>query len=159
MKKPSPIRHTAIYKSPYSLDLLGVGRVAHSARVPPFLTNRSLCLGLLQSSQRKRSTKASPLRPPKFVNFAKLFKSPKLSEIVATRKGDPFCKESRSWVSRLWNSLLWRLWCVPVTGAPTKIRNSAKSVNESEHLDNEETLECLPCARVFAARKAYFNHP
>jgi uncharacterized C2H2 Zn-finger protein len=30
-------------------------------------------------------------------------------------------------------------------------------LNDSEHLDNEQTLECVPCARVFAARKDYLN--
>jgi hypothetical protein len=29
---------------------------------------------------------------------------------------------------------------------------------DSEHLDTEQQLECVPCARVFASRKDYFNH-
>jgi uncharacterized C2H2 Zn-finger protein len=31
-------------------------------------------------------------------------------------------------------------------------------LNDSEHLDTEQMLECVPCARVFGARKEYFNH-
>jgi hypothetical protein len=61
------------------------------------------------SSQRKRPTKANPYATAaKFVDFAEPFKSPKASEVVATHTGDPFCKESRGWVSSLWNSLLRR---------------------------------------------------
>jgi uncharacterized C2H2 Zn-finger protein len=31
-------------------------------------------------------------------------------------------------------------------------------LNDSEHLDTEQQLECVPCARVFASRKDYINH-
>jgi hypothetical protein len=30
-------------------------------------------------------------------------------------------------------------------------------LNDSEHLDTKKTLECVPCARVFAARKDCFS--
>jgi uncharacterized C2H2 Zn-finger protein len=30
--------------------------------------------------------------------------------------------------------------------------------NDSEHLDTEKQLECVPCARVSALRKDYFKH-
>jgi hypothetical protein len=38
------------------------------------------------------------------------------------------------------------------------IKNQENCLNASEHLDTEQTLECVPCARVLAARKDYFNH-
>jgi uncharacterized C2H2 Zn-finger protein len=30
--------------------------------------------------------------------------------------------------------------------------------NDSEYLDTEQTLECVPCGRLFAAKKDCFNH-
>jgi uncharacterized C2H2 Zn-finger protein len=31
-------------------------------------------------------------------------------------------------------------------------------LNDSEDLDTEQKLDCMPCARVFDARKYYFSH-
>jgi hypothetical protein len=38
------------------------------------------------------------------------------------------------------------------------IKYQEHCLNDSENLDTEQTLECVPCARVFAARQDYFNH-
>jgi hypothetical protein len=46
------------------------------------------------SSQRKSPTKANLYATAAiFVDFAKLFKSPKASEVVAAHTGETFCKE------------------------------------------------------------------
>jgi hypothetical protein len=72
------------------------------------------------SSQERRPTKEKTYATAaKFVDFAELFKSPKASEVVATHAGELSERQSRSWAQSLWNSLLWRLWCVPATGAST----------------------------------------
>jgi hypothetical protein len=52
------------------------------------------------SSQRKRLAKAKPYATAaEFVDFEELFKIPKASELVSTHTGDPFFRQSRSWVS------------------------------------------------------------
>jgi hypothetical protein len=104
------------------------------------------------SSQRKRPTKASPYATAtKFVDFAELFKSPKASE-VATQTGETFCKA----ISKLGVKSLERpdkaFVVCPCPGGTCKnlVQYQEHCLNDSENLDTEQQLECLPCARVFA---------
>ena len=112
------------------------------------------------SSQRNRPTKASPYATAaKFVDFAELFKSPKASE-VATHTGETFCKAiSKLGVKSL--ELPAKVFVVcPCNGRTYNdlVQYQEHCLNDSEHLDTEQQLECVPCARVFASRKDYFNH-
>jgi uncharacterized C2H2 Zn-finger protein len=112
------------------------------------------------SSQRKRPTKANPYATAaKFVDFAELFKSPKASE-VATPAGEPFCKAiSKLGVKSLELPAKAFVVC-PCNGRTYNdlVQYQEHCLNDSEHLDTEQQLECVPCARVFASRKDYFNH-
>jgi hypothetical protein len=113
------------------------------------------------SSQRKRPTKSNPYATAaKFVDFAEIFKSHKASEIVAPHKGDPFCKAiSKLGVKSLEHPA--KAFVVCICYGPTYndlVQYQEQCLSDSEHLETEQTLEFVPCARVFAARKDYFNH-
>jgi uncharacterized C2H2 Zn-finger protein len=112
------------------------------------------------SSQRKRPTKVSPYATAaKFVDFAQLFKSAKASE-VATPTREPFCEAiSKLGVKSLELPAKAFVVC-PCNGRTYNdlVQYQEHCLNDSEHLDTEQQLECVPCARVFASRKDYFNH-
>jgi uncharacterized C2H2 Zn-finger protein len=115
---------------------------------------------LQSSSQRKRPTKASPYATAaKFVDFAELFKSPKASE-VATHTGETFCKAiSKLGVKSLELPAKAFVVC-PCNGRTYSdlLQYQEHCLNDSEHLDTEQQLECVPCARVLASRKDFLNH-
>jgi hypothetical protein len=113
------------------------------------------------SSQRKRPTYASPLAAAaKFVDFAELFKSLKaLLEVVASHTGETFCKA----ISKLdvkFLELPAKMFVVcPYNGRTYSdlVQYKEHCLNDYEHLDTEHQLKCVPCARVFAWRRNYFN--
>jgi uncharacterized C2H2 Zn-finger protein len=99
------------------------------------------------------------LQDAKFVVFAEHFKSTNASE-VATPTGEFFCKAiSKFGVKSL--ELPTKAFVVcPCNGRTYNdlVKYQEHCLNDSEHLDTEQQLECMPCARVFASRKDYFNH-
>jgi hypothetical protein len=91
------------------------------------------------SSQRKRPSNVNLYdTAAKFVDFAELCKSPKASKVVATHTGDPFCKAISKLGVKYLELLQRRLWCVPVTGAPTATWYGTKST--ASNSPNNSTL-------------------